>query len=59
MCKADGESIDHLFLHCPIAYDLWSFVFSLFGASWVMPCKLSDMISCWRGKFGRELSYEI
>uniref|UniRef100_A0A2N9HRX8 Reverse transcriptase zinc-binding domain-containing protein n=1 Tax=Fagus sylvatica TaxID=28930 RepID=A0A2N9HRX8_FAGSY len=23
----DGESIDHLFLHCPIAYDLWSFGF--------------------------------
>ena len=27
MCKADGESIDHLFLHCPRAYDLWSFGF--------------------------------
>ena len=27
MCKADVESIDHLFLHCPIAYDLWSFGF--------------------------------
>ena len=33
MCKCNGESIDHLFLHCPIAMDLWAMVFSLFGAS--------------------------
>ena len=24
MCKSNGESIDHLFLHCPVAMDLWS-----------------------------------
>ena len=23
MCKADGESIDHLFIHCPVAKELW------------------------------------
>ena len=37
MCKSNGESIDHLFLHCPIAMDLWSMVLGLFGVSWVMP----------------------
>jgi hypothetical protein len=37
MCKKKGESIDHLLLHCDIACELWSFMFSLFGVEWVMP----------------------
>ena len=37
MCKRNGESIDHLLSHCPLAFDLWSMVFTLFGIHWVMP----------------------
>lgn len=59
MCKADGESIDHLFLHCPMAYDLWSFVFSLFRVHWVMPSKVLDLLACWQGIFGQLWSSEI
>ena len=33
MCKSNDESIDHLFLHCSTAMDLWSTVFGLFGVS--------------------------
>ena len=29
--KSNEESIDHLILHCPIVYELWSMVFTLFG----------------------------
>ena len=36
MCKRNGESVDHLFLYCPFAMDLWSMVLGLFGVSWVM-----------------------
>ena len=36
MCKRCGESVDHLLLHCPIASELWSLVFCLFGIHWVM-----------------------
>ena len=36
MCKRNGESVDHLFLHCPFATDLWSMVLGLFGVTWVM-----------------------
>lgn len=36
MCKQDWEElVGHLLIHCPFASDLWSFVFSLFGISWV------------------------
>jgi hypothetical protein len=37
VCKTAGESIDHLFLHCMIAIELWSRIFQLFGVVWVMP----------------------
>ena len=35
MCKRCGESMDHLLLHCPIAFEMWSLC--LFGLQWVMP----------------------
>ena len=31
MCKRCGESMDHLLLHCPIAYEFWTMVFCLFS----------------------------
>ena len=31
MCKCNGESVNHLFLHCLVAMDLWSMVLGLFG----------------------------
>ena len=37
MCKKSEESVNHLLLHCPIAYELWSMVWTLFGLLWVMP----------------------
>jgi hypothetical protein len=36
MCRCNGETVDHLLLHCPVARELWSFVFRLFGVDWVI-----------------------
>jgi hypothetical protein len=47
LCKANEESIDHLFLHCEIAYSLWYAIFSQFGVSWVMPSKVAGLFACW------------
>ena len=52
MCKCNGESVDHLFLHCPIAMDLCSMVFCLFEVSWVMPQLVAGLLTCWLGRFG-------
>jgi hypothetical protein len=52
MCKRSGESIDHLLLHCDVARDLWSAIFSLFSVTWVMPETVLDMLACWRGQKG-------
>ena len=53
MCKRNGESVDHLFLHCPLASDLWSMVLGFFGVSWVMPRTVLGLLWCWQGSFRR------
>ena len=47
LCKADGETIDHLLLNCEIARSLWYAIFSQFGLSWVMPSKVEGLFACW------------
>jgi hypothetical protein len=47
MCKRSGESVDHLLLHCDVAYAMWSAIFSRFGLSWVMPLRVLDLFACW------------
>ena len=44
MCKGCGESINHLLIHCPIAYEMWSMIFFLFGICWVMPQRVVDLL---------------
>ncbi len=35
MCKSNRESVDHLLLHCTIAWELWALLFCLFRVNWV------------------------
>ena len=53
VCKCNSESVDHLFLHCPVALELWDMVFGLFGVRWVMPLSVVGLFACWQGRFGR------
>ena len=53
MCKCNDESVDHLFIHCPVVMDLWSMVLGLFGVSWVMPQLVVGLLACWQGWFSR------
>ena len=54
MYKNSWESVGHLLLLCSYAYNLWTFVFSLFGVSWVMLKQVVDLLACWnRGVGGR------
>jgi len=52
MCKTSGESIDHLFLHCMVATELWRTILQLFGVEWVTPGSVKDMLGSWRGQKG-------
>ena len=51
MCKRCGESVDHLLLHCPVTWELWSLVFCLFGIQWLMPHNVLELFEAWQGKF--------
>ena len=59
MCKCNGESIDHLFLHCPVAMNLWSMILGLFGVNWVMPQSIVGLLACWQGWLGRHQNGHI
>ncbi len=53
LCKMDGESVDHLLLHCAYAKELWDLVFAMFGIAWMMPATVRDLFDCWLGKMGK------
>ena len=59
MCKKSGESMNNLLLHCPIAYELWSMVWTLFGLLWVMPQSVIDLLSSWQGSFSGHRSIDL
>jgi hypothetical protein len=54
MCKRDGESVDHLLIHCDIASALWSAIFSRFGLAWVMPRQVLDLCASWWFSFNKK-----
>jgi hypothetical protein len=58
-CKKNGESIDHLLLHCEIALEVWNMVCQLFGAMWVMPSSLKECLGSWRGQRGNRTVLQI
>jgi hypothetical protein len=58
LCKRDGESVDHILLHCDVASALWNNIFSRFGISWVMPRRVIDLLAGW-WKSGRPQSATI
>ena len=59
MCKRCGEVLDHLLLPCPVAFELWSLVFCLFGLHWVMPHKVIQLFESRQGKFGRHRNIDF
>jgi hypothetical protein len=56
MCKRSRESTDHLLLHCEVARDLWSGIFTLSKVQWVMPKRVIELLHCWRGQVGSSRS---
>ncbi|KAG2709629.1 hypothetical protein I3760_05G248700 [Carya illinoinensis] len=47
MCKKDGESVNHLLLHCETARALWCVVFRRVGLNWVMPKSVLELLASW------------
>ena len=51
--------MDHLLIHCPIACELWSLVFCLFGIHYVIPHKVIELFESWQGKFRRHRNIDF
>ena len=56
MCCCNGETVDHLLLHCEKAYRLWSLVFRSFGISWVLPRSVAVTLFGWWNWLGKHSS---
>uniref|UniRef100_A0A2N9GZQ1 Reverse transcriptase domain-containing protein n=1 Tax=Fagus sylvatica TaxID=28930 RepID=A0A2N9GZQ1_FAGSY len=56
MCRCNGESVEHLLLHCPAACGLWSWIFQTFGVHWVLPGTVTALLFSWWNGLGRHSS---
>jgi hypothetical protein len=59
MRKRGEASIDHLLLHCEVARESLSAIFTLLGAHWVMPTRVVQVLDCWQGQMGRHLVLDV
>ncbi|GJT99349.1 anaphase-promoting complex subunit 10 [Tanacetum coccineum] len=61
-CFDEVESVDHLLLHCPRSFDIWTSLFKRWSILWILPSSLADFTNDWNlgigingGKFWRLL----
>nr|XP_033510409.1 uncharacterized protein LOC104090014 isoform X2 [Nicotiana tomentosiformis] len=47
MCQQQSESVNHLFLHCSVAKEIWNFFYTIFGLKWVMPQSTKQAFESW------------
>ena len=51
LCGCEGENVNHILLHCIVVRVLWEIVLTLFGANWVFPETVKEMLLSWKGPF--------
>jgi hypothetical protein len=56
MCCSNGETVDHLLLHCLVAVVLWSWIFQAFGVQWVLFGIVADLLFSWWNGLSRHSS---
>jgi hypothetical protein len=56
MCRCNGETVEHLLLHCHVAGALWNWIFKTFGMQWVMSGTVADLLHSWWNGLGRHSS---
>ena len=51
MCGCEEENVNHILLLCIVVRVLWEIVLALFGANWVFPKTVKEMLLSWRDPF--------
>ena len=59
MCKCDGELVDHLLLHCPVAHEMWSMLLGYLVSFGLCLRSVLGLLEYWQGKFGRHWSMGV
>ncbi|GMP72532.1 hypothetical protein CsSME_00030528 [Camellia sinensis var. sinensis] len=49
LCCGAVESMDHLFIHCPVSSPLWMLVVATFDLAWVQPASVQAVLHSWAG----------
>lgn len=47
-CERVAETCNHLFLYCPDVHKLWTIIYGLLGAKWVMAGSARDELWTWK-----------
>ena len=56
MCRCNGETVEHLLLHCPVVDVLWNWVYQAFGIHWVISGTVADLLFSWWNGLGHHSS---
>ena len=51
LCGCEEENVNHILLHCIVVRVLCEIVLTLFGAQWVFPEIVKEVLFSWRGPF--------
>ncbi|WMV56231.1 hypothetical protein MTR67_049616 [Solanum verrucosum] len=56
LCEEQGETINHLFLHCKWTTQLWQMFTNMREITWVKPGRIKEVLKCWNrdGNAGRK-----
>ncbi|CAN4110287.1 unnamed protein product [Withania somnifera] len=50
MCHLKEETVNHLFLHCLVAANIWSMYFAVIGISLSTPATVKDAVGSWSSR---------
>ena len=51
MCGCEEKTVNHILIHCTMGRVLWDIVLGLFGAQWVFPETVKEVLFSWRDSF--------
>ncbi|KAI8552751.1 hypothetical protein RHMOL_Rhmol06G0291500 [Rhododendron molle] len=55
MYKRDADTVDHLLIHCPVAWELWTTMISWFVIRWALSRNVMELLIAWKGaKVGKK-----
>lgn len=47
LCLQEAESVNHIFIHCPFAKEVWDAILGEVGMAWVFPNNIGNLFQGW------------